>query len=124
MNNTTTTQQPIVMFTPCVTPSIANVVETCLHFARLAEVAAITGTAQESIEFTCNHVASLLDDLTSEDHATEVAACAEYATNACTICNTMDEECYGAIKLLVKALIDLQERVARYDRYDMLGGAV
>ena len=121
MNTNTTTQQSIVMFTPCVTKSISNVVETCLHFAHLAEVAAVAGVAQESIEFTCNHVASMLDDLTSEDHATEVAACAEYAANACTICNTVDEECYGAIKLLVKALIDLQERVERYNRYDMLG---
>ncbi len=121
MNTNNTTQQPIVMFTPCVTPSIASTIETCLHFARLAEVAAVAGVAQESIEFTCNHVASLLDDLISEDHAAEVAACAEYATNACTICNTVDEEYYGAIKLLVKALIDLQERVERYDRYDMLG---
>lgn len=124
--NNTAIQQPVcVMFTPCVTPSIAYVIEPALHFARLAEIAAIAGAGQESVQFTLSHVSSMLDDVffedVAEDHRVELSAAIEYAGNAAEAANNAPDDCYGAIKLLVSALIDLQERVARYDRYDMLG---
>lgn len=101
--------------------TIAPVIETCLHFARLAEVAAIAGVQVEAVQYAIAHVASLLEDLSStkeaEDHAPEYAAVCEYAENALNAAMGMDnllnhDDC-GAIHLLVTALTDLQERVAR-----------
>ena len=127
--NTSTTQQPFfVLFTPDV-KTIAPVIETCLHFARLAEVAAIAGVQVDAVQYAIAHIASLLEDLTNtkeaEDHAPECAAVCEYAENALNAAMGMDnllnhDDC-GAIHLLVTSLADLQERVARYARYDSLG---
>lgn len=116
-----------ILFTPD-KKTIAPVIETCLHFSRLAEVAAIAGVQIEAVQYTIAHVASLLEDLTStkeaEDHAPECAAVCEYAENALNAAmgmdNLLNHDC-GAIHLLVSKLADLQARVARYDRYDALG---
>lgn len=129
IQNIRTAQPFFMLFTPD-KKTIAPVIETCLHFARLAEVAAIAGVQVEAVQYTIAHVASLLDDLSStkeaaEDHAPECAAVCEYAENALNAILGMDnllnhDDC-GAIHLLVISLADLQERVARYARYDLLG---
>ena len=131
--NTSTTQQPLFMLFMPDKKTIAPIIETCLHFARLAEVAAIAGVQIEAVQYTIAHVASLLEDLTSapesEGHAPECAAVCEYAENALNAAMGMDnllnhDDC-GAIHLLVKSLADLQERVARYDSLGAdFGGAV
>ena len=126
------TQEPLfVLFAPDLIPSISPVVESALHFALLSEIAAIAGTGQESVKFALSHVESMLDDVffddVAEDHRTELVAVLEYAKNATQAAHTTPEDCYGAIKPLVKALADLQERVAGYSLYDAMfaefGGA-
>ena len=118
----TSKPEPVfVLFAPDVKRSISPAIESSLHFARLAEVAAIAGAVPESVYFVLCHVSLALSDLESDDYATELNSVREYADNAALIAHITPDNCCGAINLLVKSLIDLQERVERSSGF---GGAV
>ena len=120
----TATTQPCFVFSLTVRPTIAPVIETCLHFARLAEVAAIAGVQPESVQYTIAHITSMLDDISgtekAEDHAIEVSALCEYAENALNAAHSR-ADCHEEIHMMIDALVSLQERVERFARYDDMG---